>query len=143
MEIADLIARLKDLVPDLGGRVQGAADMVRLMASGGEPGVTPIAFVVPSGIVGGAHQGMVGAYVQPLERLFSVIVTLRADATGLRVLDRLDGLINAVIDAVAGWDVGLTSLFVFKRAQPIRSAAGSLTYEISFSVMDRIKKAVS
>ncbi|MGV8987649.1 MAG: phage tail terminator protein [Cypionkella sp.] len=143
MDIADMISRLKDRVPDLGGRVQGAADLLRLMSSGADPQITPVAFVVPSGISGGAHSGMIGAYVQPIERLFSVVLTLRTDASGLRALERVDALIDAIIAALAGWDIGLTSLFVFKRCQPIRSASGSLSYEISFAVTDRIKKALS
>lgn len=140
--VGDIINRLKTRVPDLGNRVQGAADLLRLTQSGGEPQITPVAFVIPSGILASNPTSQTGAYIQPVERLYSVTLILRSDTTGLRVLDRIDALIAAIIDAIVGWDVEMTGLFTLKRAQVIRSAPGSLSYDISFGIADRIKKAI-
>ena len=143
LDPADLIARLKAEVPDLGDRVGGAAEWTRLTQSGAEPNVTPVAFVLPTGGVGGKHQGMTGAYVQPVDLLISVILVLRTDTAGLRALDRVSGLIDDIIQAIAGWDIDLTGLFVFRRWQLIQAAKGTLTYEITFSIGDTIRKATS
>lgn len=137
-----IIARLKALVPDLGDRVSGASEWTRLTQSGAEPSVTPVAFVLPTGGVGGKHQGMTGAYVQPVELLVSVVLVLRTDTAGLRALDRLAGLIDDIVNAIAGWDIGLVGLFVFRRWQLIQAAKGTLTYEITFAIGDRIRKVI-
>ena len=138
-----LIARLKAQVPDLGDRVSGAAEWTRLTQSGAEPNVTPVAFVLPTGGVGGTHQGLTGAYLQPVDLLISVVLVLRTDTAGLRALDRVSGLIADIIAAIAGWDIGLTGLFVFRRWQIIQAARGTLTYEITFAIGDSIRKVPS
>lgn len=147
MDAADIIARLKARVVPLGGRVQGAADYLRLTASGGEPQQTPMAFVLPTGLQGGPHSGLVGSFRQPVDRLFSVVLVLRADATTTRSLDQAGELIEDIVGAVVGWDgssgstAGLVGVFVLRRAQLIKSPPGSLAWDITFSIQDLIRKA--
>jgi len=141
LDLADIITHLKTLVPDLGDRVGGAAEWTRLTQSGAEPNTTPAAFVLATGGVGGTHQGMTGGYIQPVDLLVSVILILRTDTAGLRALDRVGGLIDDIIQALAGWDIGLRGLFVFRRWQMIHAAKGSLSYEITFAIGDSIRKA--
>lgn len=140
MDAQPVIDRIKLAIADLGNRVHSAADLARLTATGGEPQVTPVAYVIPSGLQGGPHSGQTGAYVQPLDQLWSVILVLRTDTAGLRALDRIGALVRAIVDCLAGWDTGLRGVWVFRRAQLVPSAPGSLSYEITFSVGDTIRK---
>lgn len=146
MQVSDVIARLKDQVPDLGGRISAASELRRLTSTGGEPQATPAAFVVPSGIVGGTHSGQVGGYVQPVERLYSVLLVYRSDQAGLRALETAEEMIWSIVDAMTGWDgaspggEGLTGLFTLKRVQLVQIFPGALSWELTFGILDRIRK---
>lgn len=136
-----IIARLKDRVPDLGTRVNGAAELANLTASGKLPQVTPAAHVIATGIAGGKHVAQLGSFVQTVDRLFSVILTLRSqDASGARALARIDGLISDIITALAGWDIdGRLGVFIFRRAVLLQTQDGVFAYEISFSIADQLR----
>lgn len=146
MQVSDIIGRLKGEVPDLGGRVSAASELQRLTASGGEPQTTPAAFVVPSGIAGGQHTGQVGAYLQPVERLYSVLLVYRTDQAGLRALETAEETIWSIVDAMTGWDGsvngadGLVGLFTLKRVQLVSLFKGALSWELTFGILDRIRK---
>ena len=106
MDLGAIIDRLKLRVPDLGNRVEDVGALAALTAAGGTPQVTPIAHVVPGGITGGKHVAQTGSYIQSVDRLFSVILTLRTqDPSGKRALSRLADLIDEIIAALAGWDI--------------------------------------
>lgn len=141
MDAALIIARLKTLVPELGGRVAGAAELAQLTGQGKFPQVTPAAHVVPTGIAGGAHLAQTGAYVQTVERLYSVVLTLRTgDPSGARAMQPLDTLVDAIIGALAGWDTGSRlGVLAFRRAQMLPSPPGVLAAEISFTLKDQLR----
>lgn len=141
MDADVIILRLKDRVPDLGARVFGAAELANLTANGKLPQVTPAAHVITTGIAGGKHHAQLGSFVQTIDRLFSVILTLRSqDASGARALARLDGLITDIIAALAGWDIdGRLGVFVFRRAALLQTQDGVFAYEISFSIADQLR----
>lgn len=139
----DIIDRLKAMVGTLGGRVYPASDYLRLTQTGGEPQNTPAVFVIPTGGQAGQSQGMVGGYRQPLDRLWSLILVIRSDAAGGRAIDQADQIIDALVDAMTGWDGGgLVGQFVLRRWQVIRSPPGSLAWEITLSIQDLIRKAM-
>lgn len=141
MDLAPIIARLKARVTDLGDRVEDVGALAALTATGGVPGATPIAHVVPTTILGGKHLAHTGSYVQAVERQFSVILTLRTqDASGRRALPRLEQLIDTIIAALAGWDIDdLVGVVVFRRSAPIGADRGAFTYELQFSIADQLR----
>lgn len=140
-DVDDIIARLKDRVPDLGGRVAGAAEFAALTATGAVPQVTPAAHVIPSGMSGGAHHAQTGGYLQGIDRLYSVVLTLKSgDAAGSRVLARVSQFIDDIVRALAGWAMGdRVGVLVFRRAQLARAAAGVFAYELTFSIADQLR----
>ncbi|WP_054007884.1 phage tail terminator protein [Cypionkella psychrotolerans] len=136
-----IIDRLKARVPDLGMRVFGAAEFAALTATGAVPQVTPAVHVIPSGITGGKQNVQIGAYIQAVERMFSVILTLRAgDASGGRVLDRVSDFIESIIAALAGWELGdRIGVLQFRRCTLARAANGVFAYELTFSLSDQLR----
>lgn len=141
MDLQAIIDRLKARVPDLGNRVEDVGALAALTAAGGVPGATPIAHVVPGGIAGGKHLAQTGSYVQGIERMFSVILTLRTqDPTGKRALPRLAELIDEIIAALAGWDIGgLLGVVQFRRSTLIGADRGAFSYDVQFSVTDQLR----
>lgn len=139
-----MISRLKSQVPDLGNRVQGAADLAALMQKGAVPSVTPAAFVLPVGIGAGKTDTMTGAYRQAIQRRYAVALCLTSrDRTGERALNEAELLIEDIVAALVGWDgdadaVGVLTLI---RASLIRFAEGVATYEIQFSIEDQLRGA--
>ena len=140
-EVDDIIARLKARVDGLGGRVCGAAEFGALTATGQLPQVTPAAHVIPTGIKGGPQAPRTGAYVQSIERLYSVVLTVKAgDASGARALPVIGDLIDAIIAALAGWDWGgRVGVMTFRNCTLSRAAAGAFAYDISFSITDQLR----
>ncbi|OYU38608.1 MAG: hypothetical protein CFE33_15050 [Pseudorhodobacter sp. PARRP1] len=136
-----IIQRLKDRVPGLGQRVAGAAEFAALAATGKRPQSMPAAHVVPTGIVGKPMQPQMGMYIQKVERLFSIILSLRAaDAAAARSLTPAADMIEAVIGALVGWEFGARiGVMIFQRSTLVDAGQGVLTYEISFSLSDQLR----
>lgn len=143
MKAEDIIVRLKARVGATGGRVYPASDYLRLTQTGGEVQQTPAVYVIPTGGQGGQSTGMVGGYRQPVDRLWSLVLVLRSDTAGQRVIDQADQLIDELVGALVGWDgEGSVGQFVLRRWQMIRSPPGSLAWEITLSIQDLIRKAL-
>lgn len=141
MDMDLIIQRLKDRVPDLGQRVAGAAEFAALAATGSRPQVMPAAHVVPTGIVGKPMQPQLGMYIQKVERLFSIILSLRAaDASAARSLTPAADMIEVIIEALAGWELGgRIGVMIFQRSTLVDAGKGALTYELSFSLSDQLR----
>lgn len=141
MDVDLIIQRLKDRVPDLGNRVAGAAEFAALAATGKRPQVMPAAHVVPTGIVGKPMQPQIGMYIQKVERLFSIILSVRAaDASAARSLTPAADMIEAIIQALAGWGLGeRIGVMIFQRSTLVDAGQGALTYELSFSLSDQLR----
>lgn len=139
--IPAVIARLNSMVPALGGRVAGAADLARLMASQTPPQVTPAAHVYPGGLLGGRAEPILGFYRQDIERLVSVLITVRSqDQAGARALDQIEALLDAVTEAVAGWaPTDSRGVFVLRRAQPAGASGAAFSFELTFSIPDDLR----
>ena len=137
----DIRARLVDRVPALGGRVQAAADLAALQRSGGWPGVTPAAHVVPMGLAGGAQAPVFPRFRQKIDRLWSVILTIRShDATGAKWIDRVEDLEAAILDAMLGWaPLTHAEAFVLRRAALIRFETGTMVREMTFALTDTVE----
>ncbi|ETD86710.1 phage tail terminator protein [Rhodobacter capsulatus] len=140
-EVDDITARLKERVPGLGGRAWGAAEFGALTATGQLPQVTPAAHVIPTGIKAGPTAPRTGAYVQSIDRLYSVVLTVKAgDASGARALPVIGSLIDAIIVALAGWDWGgRVGVMTFRGYTLARAVGGAFVYDISFSITDQLR----
>jgi hypothetical protein len=136
-----VIQRLEAKVPDIAGRIQGAAELADLMRNNRLPRQTPAAHVVPVGLRGGAPSASAGFYVQELSETVGVVLTLRShDATGARALTQVDQLIRAVADAIAGWAPGAeTGVFRLERGRLASMSAGTLVYQIDFTITDQLR----
>lgn len=137
----DIRARLIDRVSGLGGRVQAAADLAALQRSGGWPGVTPAAHVVPMGLAGGPQAPVFPTFRQKIDRLWAVILTIRThDANGARWLDRVEDLEADILAAMLGWaPVAHAEAFILKRAALIRFEAGTMVRELTFALTDTVE----
>ncbi|MEH7830514.1 phage tail terminator protein [Gemmobacter denitrificans] len=134
----EIINRLKAEVPDLKGRVYGAAALATLMKADAVPQNTPCAHVLPTGMQGHPQPTMtVGCYLQSVDHGFAVVVSLRAhDGHGERiVLDEVHPLLERVALALVGWSpIDSTGLFIFRASRLAAFARGVAIYELTFSL---------
>ena len=139
-----LMERLAEQVPELAGRIEGAANLAELMRQNKLPQVTPALNVLPLGLVGGKAIAMLENYRQDVDRQFAVILTIRSfDATGGRDQTDIEALIGRIVMAVVGWTPVPTTRGVFRlvRASLANMQAGTLAYQIEFSISDAIRSA--
>ncbi len=135
-----VMQRLKSSAPELRS-VQGALDLTRLLKSKGLPEATPAAFVVTTGLRGGAVQDATGLFVQGFEETTAVIVVFRNVEHGARpAVDPVRPVIDAVIHALAGWGPsGAQDVFRLLRGAVVEFAPGSLIYQIDFAIGDQLR----
>lgn len=139
-----IMARLADQVPDLAGRIEGAANLAELMRQNKLPQVTPALNVIPSGIGGGKAVAMLNDYRQDVERQYAVILTIRSyEATGGQVQPDAEALIERIIMALVGWTPRTDTRGVFRlvRCFLANMQAGTLAWQIEFSIPDAIRSA--
>ena len=139
----DVMQRLKDLVPELQHRVEGAAHLAQLMAQNNLPQNTPAANVIASGISGGAPDVGAGLFRQPYDETVTVYLTFRnVQGPGGNVLDLFDQVKWAVIEALCGWaPAGVIGVFRLVRGQVENMATGTLLYRIDFAIGDQLRIA--
>lgn len=139
----DVIARLKELVPQLSNRVEGAAHLAQLMAANQLPQHTPAANVIASGLSGGAADVGAGLYRQPYDETVTVYLTFRnVQGAGGNTLDLLDEVKWAVITALCGWaPEGVIGVFRLVRGQVENMTTGTILYRIDLAVGDQLRIA--
>ncbi len=141
MLVEDLIQRLKERVPDLSNRVEGALSLADLMAQGRLPEVTPAANVIQVGLVGKAPDAVAGLFRQAFDEVFGVVLTFRNNTpTARKGFDRVEEIKRAVIEAVCGWTPeGTLGVFSLARGTQVSFSAGTLVYQIDFAVGDQLR----
>lgn len=145
--MSDAIALIRDRlntnVPALTGRVEGAAAFAELMRQNALPQVTPAAFVIPLGLQGGAADVVAGLYRQEVREIVGVMLTLRSfSRTGEQALPELDQLIDAIVNAVAGYaPADAIGVFTVARGSIVSMSAGTLVYQLEFSLSDQLRIA--
>lgn len=141
MLVEDLILRLKERVPDLSNRVEGALSLADLMAQGRLPEVTPAANVIQVGLVGKAPDAVAGLFRQAFDEVFGVVLTFRNNTpTARKGFDRVEEIKRAVIEAVCGWTPeGTLGVFSLARGTQVSFSAGTLVYQIDFAVGDQLR----
>ena len=139
--ISDVIARLDTYVPDLSGRIEGAAQFAALMKSNALPQVTPAAHVLPLGLQGGQADASAGEFTQIYQEVIGVVLTLRSnERTGAKALPPLDQLIMEVISAIAGWGPdSAIGVFRLVRGSILSMSAGTIVYQLDFSLSDQLR----
>lgn len=145
--MSDAIALVRDrltaLVPELAGRVEGAAAFAELMRQNALPQVTPAAFVIPLGLQGGGAEAVTGLFRQDVQEIVGVMLVLRSfSRTGEQALPELDALVGAVLSAVAGYGpADATGVFRLVRGALVSMSAGTIVYQIEFSLSDQLRIA--
>ncbi len=139
--VAEVMTRLKALVPGLARRVEGAADFAELMRRNALPQQTPAAHVLPLGLQGGREDAIAGAFRQDVVEVVGVLLTLRTfSQTGAATLPELNLLIRDVINAVAGWGPAeAVGVFRLARGHLVTMSAGTIVYQIEFSISDQLR----
>lgn len=144
----DVIDRLKERVPQIKGRVEGAASLVQLMQENRLPQHTPAANVISSGLQGGQAQAGTGLFTQAVEEIVSVFLTFRnVEGARQRAVDQYLPVRREVIAALCGWApaTGLAEeeeplgVFRLRSGQVVRMQAGTLIYQLDFAIGDQLR----
>ncbi len=135
-----VISRLKDEVPALGNRVEGALDLADMLRSGRLPENTN-AIVLPAGLSGLAPDATTGMFRQGFTETIAILLLARVyDQTGRQALARMRPLIMEVITALAGWAPGdELGVFQLARARIVSMSEGNLIYQIELSIADQLR----
>lgn len=139
----EIIERLKSEIPELKGRVYGAAALAAIMKADGVPQNTPCAHVIPTGLHGHSQPTVsIGAYIQSVDYGFAVILSLRShDGHGERIaLDEVLPLILQIANALVGWSpTDSVGLLIFRRAVLAAFARGVAVYELDFTLKHELR----
>lgn len=133
--------RLEAMVPELVGRIQGAAEFSAALRDGAFPRGGASAFLIPMGLQGGAADAVTGQFSQEYNEVLGVLLTFTsADRTGEKALKQMRPIIFAVIEALAGWSSG-EELGVFRllRGGLTPGPRGQMTYQLDFSIQDQLR----
>lgn len=142
----DVRLRIEDQVPPLSGKMGHAAQFSQLVEAGQVPTVTPAGFVLPGAIQGGKPDAVTGMFRQMLSQTVIVVLAVRTanDPLGQSGADELAPLVNAVVNAVAGWaPAGAIGDFQLVSAELTGSMRGVVLYEISFSITAQLRITTS
>ena len=142
--VADCKTRIEDQVAALAGRVEEVADLAALVAAGALPQRSPAAFVLPLGFDGGAGTAATGFYRQDKSETIGVILFVEAagDPRAQRALATVDSLKDAVVAGVAGWGPdSAVGVFAARRGRLVSVTAGTVIYQIDFSLFDSLRIA--
>lgn len=140
MLVDDVITRLQASVTGL-RTIKPAADLVQLMAQNQLPQHTPAAHVVASALTGGAVDSQAGMFRQSIDEQVSVLLSFRnVQGPGGNVVDQLDTILWAVIEALCGWGPDdVIGTFRLQRGRVVNMAAGTLVYQIDFAIGNQLR----
>lgn len=139
--IDPMISRLKQRVPELSGRVEGAAEFAEMMQRNRLPSSTPAALVLPLGMQGGPADAGAGIFTQDLRETIGVVLIARVhDGTGKKALQEINPLIKSIINTIAGWAPGdETGVFQVSQGNTLSMSKGALVYQLDFSINDQLR----
>lgn len=142
--VADVKDRIEAGVAALAGRVEEAAELAELIRRQALPNRSPAAFVLPVGFDGGAGDAVTGLYRQPKTEVVGVVLIVEAlgDPKAKRAIPKIDELVLAVLEAVAGWGpADAIGVFEARRGRLLAVNAGSVIYQIDFALSDQLRIA--
>jgi len=138
-------ARLEAEVPSLSRRVEGAAELSALVKAGQLPQVTPHAFLLPLGFRAERGESVTGLFTQVVADTVGVLLVERVagDATGGKVLPKVEALADAVLGALAGWepDADAFDVLVPVRGDLVSLTAGTVMFQLNFAVRRQLRIA--
>ncbi len=139
--LAAIVTRIEAHVPELAGRVRGAAELAALMRDNQLPQQTPAAHVLPLGLQGGRGESGAGLYTQVVEEAIGVVLTFRAlGAEATAALAGVREIVRGVIAAIAGWGPDdMPGVFRLVRGGIVRMAGGTLVYQLDFAITDQLR----
>lgn len=134
-------ARLEARMPSLSGRIDGAAEFDRLVASKQAPAAPMSAFLVPTGLQGREADVAAGIYRQAVRESLAVILVFRThSATGDRALNDMRTHIMDVIAALCGWaPTGQPGCFQLTRAALLTFQRGTAFYQVDLTINDHLR----
>lgn len=137
MQTDELIQRLKETVPSLASRVEGAAELAVLMGKNELPQVTPVAYVVPLGFDAGPQLDATGIHEQMVTEAWGVIIVAdyAGDATGAAAIPEIESLANDVRSALKGWQPATAiDAMALRRGRLVDIRNGTLFYQLDFTL---------
>jgi hypothetical protein len=139
-----IVQRLRDAKAETGLRdVQGAAELSELIDRNLLPQQMPHAFVLPIGADPAAARAATGPHTQAVTETVGVLLLDRVagDATGARVLPRLTGLRNSIVQLLAGWTPpGCKRPLAWTRGRLVGLSAGTAFYQADFDTDWTLRK---
>ena len=143
--VTDVRDELLASVEALADRVGTAADLAELIRRNSLPQKSPFAFVLPLGFDGGEPDAAAGLYRQGLTRSVAVVLFVEApgDPRAEKALATVDTLEAAVLVAIAGKapDENAIGVLYARRGRLVSVAAGTVIYQIDFSLFDQLRIA--
>lgn len=140
LDILSAVKARVETLDDLKGRVQEAAELAELIRQKALPNRPITAWVLPLGLVP-RNQGEAGTgfFIQGIDERVAVLLGLRSegDVTGRKILPRLNSLVWAVIEAVAGEGQDASravGVFRFGGGRLVALNAGLMLYQLEFSI---------
>ncbi|QPT09714.1 hypothetical protein [Sphingomonas paucimobilis] len=131
-------------VTALQGRIFGAAKLDEMVKNNHLAQVTPAAYTLGLGVVGGDPDAAAGLFRQAVVWLEGVVLVVRnaGDATGAAGDQQLRPLIHATIQAIAGFDApDSPGVWRLVKGELFSLQAGCLTYQLDFAVDDQLRIA--
>lgn len=137
--IEAVTTRLEGRIAELQGRIEGAAELSRVMQSGALPGLA--VYLLPLGLQGAAADAAAGMYRQSYRETLGVMLVMGSnDRAGERALKRLRTLIFEVVEALAGWQPGdELGVFELTRGALVNLRTGHVGYQIDFTIPDQLR----
>lgn len=138
----DTIIDLVKTVPAFQGRVQGALQLARLQQQNQLPQVTPAAFVIPTGLTGGAVTAVTGLYRQTVGESLAVIIVIRSadDPRSARAVDPLAAICWDVIHMLAGLEMDdAVGQLTFRRGFLVSLADSAAVYQLDFDLSNQMR----
>lgn len=142
MDFEAIKARLQARVPAL-RLIEDALSLTALTASQKLPLQSPAAYVVPAGVIGGKSEAMAGAFVQSVQDVTSIVLSVKPhNATGAGKTESVGDLIRDVIEAVCGWAPAPgPGVYELRRCELQSMQGGIAVWRIDLSINDQLRIA--
>ncbi|MEQ5870244.1 hypothetical protein J4E08_10075 [Sagittula sp. NFXS13] len=133
--------RLEARIPELAGEVGTAVDFTSLSRSGQALRGGVNVFVLPAGSKGLQATAGTGYFVQGVRRAVSIVSMLQStDPKGRRALERLDGWLDDITQAVCGWAPDeVPGVFELLSERPVQAPAGVMAFMTDLQITDRLR----
>ncbi len=140
--IAAIRTRMAAKIPDLAGRIDGAAEFAAALERDTLPQADFFAYVIPAGAQGTAPTAMAGLFVQPVRRQIAVLLGFRSHSpTAERALGDIRTRIDQAVAAICGWAPAddIPGVFELQSEALFGFRKGAVFYQLQFAITDRLE----